>query len=65
MLLKNSPQKSAEKLFVSLVCLLGSFSKELFGGKRYFVEVLANCVLANRGVGSVGSARNFMKTSSS
>ena len=44
MLLKNSPQKSAEKLFVSLVCLLRSFSKDLSGGKRYFVEVLVNCV---------------------
>ena len=68
-LLKNSPQKSAEKLFYSLVCLLRSFSKDLFTGKRYFVEVAVNCVSAlwasNRGVGSVGCATNFTKTSSS
>ena len=45
-LLKNSLQKSAEKLFASLVCLLRSFSKDLFTGKRYFVEVAVNCVSA-------------------
>ena len=38
--LKNSSQKSAEKLFVSLVCLPRSFSKDLSAGKRYFVEVV-------------------------
>ena len=43
MLLKNSPQKSAKKLFASLVCLLLSFSKDLSAGKRYFVEVAVNC----------------------
>ena len=43
MLLKNSLQKSAEKLFASLVCLLRSFSKDLSAGKRYFVEVAVNC----------------------
>ena len=45
-LLKNSPQKSAEKSFASLVCLLRSFSKDLSAGKRYFVEVAVNCVSA-------------------
>ena len=44
--LKISPQKSAEKLFVSLVCLLRSFSKDLSAGKRCFVEVAVNCVSA-------------------
>ena len=44
MLLKNLRQKSAEKLFASLVSLLRSFSKDLSGGKRDFVEVLVNCV---------------------
>ena len=58
MLLKDSPQKSTEKLFVSLVCLLRTFSKDFSAGKRYFVEVVVNCVSAalrgsNRGVGSV------------
>ena len=54
---KNSSQKSAKKLFVSLVCLLRSFSKDLSAGKRYFVEADVNCVSAlrasNRGVGHV------------
>ena len=45
-LLKNLPRKSAEKLFVSLVCLLRSFRKDLSAGKRYFVEVVVNCVSA-------------------
>ena len=40
MLLKNPHRKSAEKLFVSLVCLLRSFSKDLS------VEVVVNCVSA-------------------
>ena len=57
MLLNNSSQKSAKKLFVSLVCLLRSFTKDLSTGKRYFAEVVVNCVSAlrasNRGVGSV------------
>ena len=47
MLLKNSPQKSAEKLFLSLVCLLRSISKDFSAGKRYFVEVVVNCVSVN------------------
>ena len=45
-------------MFVSLVCLLLSFSKDLSAGKRCFVEVVVNCVSAlralNRGIGSVG-----------
>ena len=52
-LLKKLPQQSAEKLFVSLFCLLRSFSKDLSTGKRYFVLVVENCVSAlwasNRG----------------
>ena len=48
MLLKNSPQISAEKLFASLVCLLRSFSKDLSTRKRYFVEVAVNCVSSER-----------------
>ena len=42
---KNPPRISAEKLFVSLVFLLRSFSKDLSEGKRYFVEVV-NCASA-------------------
>ena len=40
----SAAKKIAEKLFVFLVCLLRSFSKDLSGGKRYFVEVLVNCM---------------------